>query len=79
MVKHAHARTLDVELRYAANGLALRVCDDGRGFDPENVDLAGNGHYGLIGMRERAERIGGHLTLHSTPGGGTELLIEVPL
>jgi len=79
VVKHAHARTLDVELRYAANGLALRVCDDGRGFDPENVDLAGNGHYGLIGMRERAERIGGHLTLHSTPGGGTELLIEVPL
>jgi signal transduction histidine kinase len=30
-------------------------------------------------MRERAERIGGHLTLHSTPGGGTELLVEVPL
>jgi signal transduction histidine kinase/ligand-binding sensor domain-containing protein len=79
VVKHAQARTLEVELRYAADGLALRVCDDGRGFDPEKIDLAGSGHYGLIGMRERAERIGGHLTLHSRPGHGTELSVEVPL
>jgi ligand-binding sensor domain-containing protein len=79
VVKHAQARTLDVELRYAGDRLALRVCDDGRGFDPEKIDLAGSGHYGLIGMRERAERIGGHLTLHSKPGQGTDLVVEVPL
>jgi ligand-binding sensor domain-containing protein/signal transduction histidine kinase len=78
-VKHAHAGTLDVELRYAPNSLALRVRDDGRGFDPESLSPAGSGHYGLIGMRERAEKIGGHLTLNSRPGEGTELLVEVPL
>jgi signal transduction histidine kinase len=79
VVKHAHARTVDVELRYAPDSLALRVRDDGRGFDPESLSPAGSGHYGLIGMRERAERIGGHLTLNSRPGEGTEMLVEVPL
>jgi signal transduction histidine kinase len=78
-VKHAHAGTVEVELRYAPNSLALRVRDDGRGFDPESLSPAGSGHYGLIGMRERAERIGGHLTLNSRPGEGTELLVDVPL
>jgi signal transduction histidine kinase len=78
-VKHAHARTVDVELRYAPDSLALRVRDDGRGFDPESLSPAGSGHYGLIGMRERAERIGGRLTLNSRPGEGTEMLVEVPL
>jgi signal transduction histidine kinase len=78
-VKHAQARTVDVELTYARNGLALRVRDDGRGFDPESLCPSLSGHYGLIGMRERAERIGGHLTLTSRPGEGTELLVEVPL
>ena len=78
-VKHADARTVDIELRYAPNSLTLRVRDDGRGFDPENLNPAESGHYGLIGMRERAERIGGHLTLNSKPGEGTEMLVEIPL
>jgi signal transduction histidine kinase len=78
-VKHAHARSVDVELKFAPHCLALRVRDDGRGFDPESLNPAGSGHYGLIGMRERAERIGGHLTLNSRPGEGTELLVEVPI
>jgi ligand-binding sensor domain-containing protein/signal transduction histidine kinase len=78
-VKHSGARTVEVELRYAPNSLALRVRDDGRGFDPANLNPAESGHYGLIGMRERAERIGGHLTLNSRPGEGTEMLVEVPL
>jgi signal transduction histidine kinase len=78
-VKHAQARTVDVELNYAQDALALRVRDDGRGFDPDSLSPALSGHYGLIGMRERAERIGGHLTLTSRPGEGTELLVEVPL
>jgi signal transduction histidine kinase/ligand-binding sensor domain-containing protein len=79
IVKHADAHTAEVELSYAADHLALRVCDDGQGFDPEHLSLTGSGHYGLIGMRERAERIGGHFTLHSRPGRGTELLVKVPL
>jgi ligand-binding sensor domain-containing protein/signal transduction histidine kinase len=78
-VKHAHARTVDVELKYGSESLALRVRDDGDGFDLQSLSTTGNGHYGLIGMRERAERIGGRLTLNSRPGEGTELLVEVPL
>ena len=78
-VKHADARRIEVQLNFAPHSLALRVSDDGRGFDPESLNPAGSGHYGLIGMRERAERIGGHLTLNSRPGEGTELLVEVPL
>ena len=59
--------------------LSLRVKDDGSGFDTGQIIPLGVGHYGLTGMRERTERIGGHFTLKSTPGEGTELLVEVPL
>ncbi len=46
-------------------GLSLRVTDDGRGFDP---DAVGAGHYGLVGMRERAGLLGGSLLVDSRPG-----------
>ena len=78
-VKHAGARRIDIELRYALDRLVLWVRDDGGGFDTEKIIPLGVGHYGLTGMRERAERIGGKLTLKSKLGQGTELLIEVPL
>jgi signal transduction histidine kinase len=78
-VKHAGARTIDIELKYDLNCLLLCVRDDGSGFDTERIIPLGVGHYGLTGMRERAERIGGRLTLKSTIGQGTELLVEVPL
>jgi signal transduction histidine kinase len=78
-VKHSHATTLDVELKFEPHNIELRVRDDGRGFDPQSLNPAGSGHYGLIGMRERAERIGGRLTLNTGPGKGTELLVDVPV
>jgi signal transduction histidine kinase len=78
-VKHAHATMVNVELRFEPHNVALRVRDNGRGFDPQNLSPAGSGHYGLIGMRERAERIGGRLTLNTGPGKGTELLVDVPV
>lgn len=77
-VKHAGARNLEVELNYGADCLTLRVRDDGCGFDTGKIIPLGVGHYGLTGMRERAERIGGRLTLKSAPGEGTELLVEAP-
>lgn len=77
-VKHAEAQTIEVELRYDTDYLILRVCDDGSGFDTRKIIPFGVGHYGLTGMRERAERIGGNLILRSQPGEGTELLVEVP-
>jgi signal transduction histidine kinase/ligand-binding sensor domain-containing protein len=77
-LKHAHAASIDIQLRYEEAGLVLAVRDDGRGFDAERAIPLTVGHYGLTGMRERAERIGGRMTLTSAPGQGTELVIFAP-
>lgn len=78
-VRHAGICNIQVELRYSPDLFALRVRDDGSGFEPARSGGTETGHFGLIGMKERAERIGGRLTLDSKPGVGTELLVEVPL
>jgi signal transduction histidine kinase/ligand-binding sensor domain-containing protein len=77
-LKHSHAGSIEIQLRYEEAGLVLAVKDDGRGFDAERAIPLAVGHYGLTGMRERAERIGGRMTLTSAPGHGTELVISVP-
>jgi nitrate/nitrite-specific signal transduction histidine kinase len=68
---------LEVELRYAKD-LALRVGDNGTGIDPAIADKGKDGHFGLQGMRERAARIGGNLTLGSSSNSGTEIKLIVP-
>ena len=77
-LKHAHAATIEVQLRYEDGGLVLVVKDNGRGFDAERAIPLTVGHYGLTGIRERAERIGGRMALKSAPGAGTELEVFVP-
>jgi signal transduction histidine kinase len=77
--RHAGSCTVEVELKYAADILALKVRDNGKGFEPGKAAGTESGHFGLIGMRERAERIGGRLTLDSKLGAGTELRVEVPI
>jgi signal transduction histidine kinase/ligand-binding sensor domain-containing protein len=77
-LKHSHAASIEVQLRYEDAGLVLAVKDDGRGFDAERAIPLAVGHYGLTGMRERAERIGGRMALTSAPGQGTELVFFVP-
>jgi signal transduction histidine kinase len=74
---HSAASRLEVELRYA-NDLALRVSDNGTGIDPVIADRGRDGHFGLQGMRERAGRIGGKLTLVSSSSSGTEMNLVVP-
>jgi signal transduction histidine kinase len=74
---HSGASQLEVELRYAHN-LALRVADNGVGIDSAVADRGKVGHFGLQGMRERAARIGGKLTLVSSSTLGTELKLVVP-
>ncbi len=74
-VKHSDAHRIEVELNYGIDKLIMRVADNGKGFDSNNTVPLSVGHYGLIGMRERAERIGGELTLSSEPGKGTELIV----
>jgi len=72
-VKHSNARTLQVTLNSSAERLALIVNDDGAGFDCS--DSAPVGHYGLIGMKERAAQIGADLDIKSTPGQGTTISV----
>jgi signal transduction histidine kinase len=74
---HSGASQLEVELRYA-HDLALRVTDNGTGVDPAIADRGKDGHFGLQGMRERAARIGGKLTLGSSSNSGTEIKLVVP-
>ena len=75
--RHSGASQLEVELRYA-NDLALQVSDNGTGIDPAIADDGKDGHFGLQGMRERAARIGGKLTLVSSSNSGTEMRLIVP-
>ncbi len=78
-VKHAKARQIGVRLDYAQHKVRLRVTDDGRGFSPDDASLSGNGHFGLVDMRERAESLGGNLRIDSNPGQGTTIEVEVPV
>jgi signal transduction histidine kinase len=72
--KHAAAHKVDVALRRLSSGFELRVADDGRGFDP-SPPSRGNG---LLGMRHRAEAIGGRFEVHGGPGGGTTIVFYAP-
>jgi signal transduction histidine kinase len=74
-VEHGHARTVSVHLR-DADGIWLRITDDGDGFDPLEPRPAP--HFGLITMREQAESLGGEFKLQSAPGRGTSLEILLP-
>src|SRR5260370_8278203 len=74
---HSGASQLQVDLRYARD-LTLRVGDNGTGIDPAIADRGKDGHFGLQGMRERAARIGGKLTLRSSSSSGTEINLIFP-
>jgi signal transduction histidine kinase len=80
VVKHARARQGQVKLQYG-DTLKVLIKDDGLGFDlPDRVEaLTELGHFGLVGMRERAELIGARLIVQSTPGRGTTIELHLPL
>ena len=77
-VKHSQAERIFVNLIFDSHRVQLSVRDDGRGFN-QTVGNGQAGHFGFIGMRERAEQIGGTLTIHSTEGSGTEIVADVPI
>jgi len=74
---HSSASRLEVELTYAQD-FAVRVNDNGIGIEPAVADKGRDGHFGLQGMRERADRIGAKLTLVSSAASGTEITVVVP-
>ena len=67
-----------MEIRYDDAQLQVRVRDDGKGIDPAVLGESRAGHFGLPGMRERAELIGGHLDVWSDVGLGTEVDLRIP-
>src|SRR6266498_4356426 len=76
---HSNGRKVEVEITYYSRQFRLRVRDDGRGIDPEILEEGGRSdHWGLQGMRERAQKIGGQLKLWSRPETGTEVELIIP-
>jgi signal transduction histidine kinase len=76
---HAAASHIEVEIRYDKDQLRIRVRDDGKGIDPKILEQGGEpGHWGISGMRERAQRIGSRLDFWSEMGAGTEVQLTVP-
>jgi NarL family two-component system sensor histidine kinase YdfH len=78
VARHAMARHVSVEARVVEKWLSITVQDDGQGFDPASSELH-TGHYGLLGLQERAQLVGGSLSLSSAKGAGTTLRFRVPL
>ena len=79
-VRHADAGRIEVHLDYGADCFRLEVRDDGRGFDANAAEEARRqGHFGLIGIRDRAAHLGGRCEVQSRRGGGTIVALELPL
>lgn len=76
-LRHAQASLIEVQLSFDSRLIELRVRDNGCGFDTTTKAQGFGGHYGLLGIRERAAQIGGELALLSTPGAGTEIKIRL--
>jgi signal transduction histidine kinase/ligand-binding sensor domain-containing protein len=76
--RHARAKRIEVELEYGSRHLRLVIRDDGCGIDPNILRTGRDDHWGLSGMRERAHRIGGQLTLSSRAASGTEVELALP-
>ena len=84
-VKHSGADLIKIQLEFSEQNIALEVADHGKGFSPENCAGPNDGHFGLLGMSERAKRLGGEIFIKSSPGNGTTIravlpvtLIEIP-
>ncbi len=78
-VRHAAPKNLSVLLSFDRHSLGAEIEDDGRGFDPSIISSSNGRHYGLIGMRERVERLGGEFLLTTSPGKGTQIRLRIPL
>jgi signal transduction histidine kinase len=81
VARHGRARWVGVRLAPQPHGLMLEITDDGVGFAvPDDLTgLQSAGHFGIVGMNERARTIGGALRIESAPGSGTRITVQVPL
>jgi len=74
---HARATTIRLEVSFGNDLVIIEVSDDGVGFD--TVKKTTSGHWGLIGMRERAKSLGGECDIESSVGNGTRVRARIPL
>jgi ligand-binding sensor domain-containing protein/two-component sensor histidine kinase len=78
-VKHSGANNIEVALDSSGGKVHLEVRDDGSGFVRKENGYTSEGHYGLVGMKERAAQIGAELDVRSTPGRGTTVSVDLPM
>jgi signal transduction histidine kinase len=78
-VKHAGARSIEIELNFEERRVRLRVKDDGCGFDPRALGAEREAGFGLVSMQERAEHLGGEFSIAASPGRGVEITVIVPI
>jgi signal transduction histidine kinase/ligand-binding sensor domain-containing protein len=76
--RHSNGTRIEIELEYSPQHVRMLVRDNGRGIDEEVIRTGRDGHWGLSGMRERAQRIGAHFKVWSRTGAGTEIELTVP-
>jgi signal transduction histidine kinase/ligand-binding sensor domain-containing protein len=76
--RHSGAKKITVEIEYTGRNMRLSVRDNGCGLDAHVLEMGREGHWGLSGMRERAEKIGAELVVLSRPGAGTEVAVSIP-
>jgi signal transduction histidine kinase len=80
IVRHAEADSATITLRSKEDSIVVRIADNGKGFDFNQVFRSSKRRgTGLLGMKERAELLGGHLTVDSQPAGGTRITAEIPV
>lgn len=79
IARHANAHCVRIMLGANSAGMIARIEDDGQGFDPAKTPSAPGEAWGMVGMRERANLIGGHVKVNSAPGHGTQIEIKIPL
>lgn len=76
--RHSRADKIELEMKYTERSLSVCIRDNGCGIDEQVVRSGREGHWGLSGMRERAERMGAEFHVYSSAGGGTEILLTIP-
>jgi ligand-binding sensor domain-containing protein/signal transduction histidine kinase len=79
VLQHAEATRLDIQVQYEIGRLTMQIEDNGVGLPSELANAIPAGHFGLIGMRERTQAIGGTFTIDSVPAEGTKITVELPL
>lgn len=77
-IRHASPTRILVRVNYASDSVCLSIRDDGCGFQPGHRTSSRHGHFGIAVMQERVRKLGGAFRIHSQPGSGTEVAVEVP-